>query len=124
MLLNGNVFLAKMLPKGIIWSADMAMYMNSDKNKYWFVICLDKNGKLVIVVLAASLCFLLSSCAQESKQEDPLNYPLPEKPRDTSSRKPIKQMMFFEAAKEAADVSNDVLVIPPDPKKENNPEKQ
>jgi len=33
-------------------------------------------------------------------------------------------MMFFEAAEEATDVSNDVIVIPPDPQKENNLEKQ
>lgn len=70
MLLNGNMVSARVLPKGIMRSADIAMYLNSDKNKYWFVICLYKSVKFsvhvirVLVVRAILLLCVVTARAQ------------------------------------------------------------
>ena len=66
-----------------------------------------------------ALCVLISSCAA-NEQKQSVNYP--RKPDNSSGRKSGPPMDFYEQAEKDRELTNDVIVIPPEEVKKKKAE--
>lgn len=73
-----------------------------------------KYSKVIICLIA--VLFFAGGCAVTGKQEQTAKYP--RKPADDPERKAGLPMLFYEAAENDADL-NQVIVTPPDAKKQS-----